>query len=153
MTYIHCHFQISEELHQSIKKHIHASWTSERECKDAIKTCFQQNNYILDPHTAVGVHVACQKADKARKVMVTATAHYSKFARDVLLALGEKVTSDIPDELLKQLQDLKAEPEMNHFVLDAMKNPEIHRTVCAKDIGAVKHFIEDFVIRLTDKDK
>ena len=72
-------------------------------------------------------------------------------AKDVLLALGEKLTSESPNGLLKQLEELNTEPEMNYSLRDAMKNPEIHQHICARDVNAVKESIEDFLVKLLDK--
>lgn len=145
------HFlQISEELRQDIASFIDCDWASEDECKATIKTCFEEHNYLLDPHTAVGLNVAeKRKAQTARKLLLSATAHYSKFGQDVLLALGINPKSDTPGEVFKQLEELDVEPEMNESLKNAIQKPEIHTEVCPKDLNAVKEKIEYFLMELT----
>jgi threonine synthase len=48
-----------------------------------------QTGYVLDPHTAVGVHVARAKMEKPSAPMITlATAHPAKFPAAVKQACG-----------------------------------------------------------------
>ncbi len=128
---------------------IEPGWASEAECKTTIKTCFEQNNYLLDPHTAVALNVALKRSPSARKVLLSSTAHYSKFGKDVLLALGKEPISDSPCELFKQLEELKIKPVMNESLKNAMGKQEIHNDVCSKDLNAVKEKIENFLMDLT----
>ena len=126
-----------------------SDWTSEDECKTTIKSCFEENNYLLDPHTAVGLNVARKRATKpARKLLLTATAHYGKFGRDVLLAVGKTPNSETPCGVFKQLEGLNAEPEMNESLRNAMEKPDAHYNVCAKDLHVVKQEIEDFLMNV-----
>jgi threonine synthase len=127
---------------------IEPGWASEAECKTTIKTCFDQNNYLLDPHTAVGLNVALKRPPSARKLLLSSTAHYSKFGKDVLLALGTKPISDSPCELFKQLEGLKIEPVVNESLKNAMRKQEIQNDVCSNDLNAVKENIEIFLKEL-----
>ena len=128
---------------------IESDWASEAECKKTIKTCFEQNHYLLDPHTAVALNVALKRTPKsARKLLVTSTAHYSKFGNDVLLALGMEPTSESPCEVLKQLEELKAEPVMNQSLKNAIGKQEIQNNVCSRDMNALKQKVENFLKEL-----
>ena len=127
---------------------IEPGWASEAECKTTIKTCFDQNNYLLDPHTAVSLNVAIKRPPSARKLLLSSTAHYSKFGKDVLLALGTKPISDSPCELFKQLEGLKIEPVVNESLKNAMRKQEIQNDVCSNDLNAVKEKIEIFLKEL-----
>ena len=128
---------------------IESDWASEAECKKTLKTCFEQNNYLLDPHTAVALNVALKRTPKsARKLLVTSTAHYSKFGNDVLLALGMEPTSESPCEVLKQMGELKAEPVMNQSLKNAIGKQEIQNNVCSRDMNALKQKVENFLKEL-----
>ena len=48
----------------------------------------QTNGYLLDPHTATGIHVARQKASPETPMIVLATAHPAKFPDAVEAAGG-----------------------------------------------------------------
>ena len=124
-------------------------WTSEAECEAMIKTCYEQNEYLLDPHTAVGLNVALKRSASARKLLLSSTAHYSKFATHVLLALGKKPNSDSPRELFEQLEELYNTPVMHECLKNAMRRQEINNYVCLNDMNAVKDEIENFLMNLT----
>jgi threonine synthase len=53
-----------------------------------IKKCHEQEGYILDPHTAVGVAVAERFADSAVPTICLATAHPAKFTEAIQQAIG-----------------------------------------------------------------
>ncbi len=57
----------------------------------AIKQCYADSGYILDPHTAVGYHIAHQHLKKDEPMVCLATAHPAKFGDAVLQAIGEDV--------------------------------------------------------------
>lgn len=65
---------------------------SDETVKKAIKTIFEQEDYLMDPHTAVALVVADYFKDQIgdHKVVCLATAHPSKFADSILEALGLK---------------------------------------------------------------
>lgn len=149
MCFAVIYLQISEELRQKIAGFIETGWTSDAECKTTIKTCFEESNYVLDPHTAVGLNVIRKRAPFTRKVLLSGTAHYSKFGKDVLLALGLKPNSESPCEVFKQLEKLNVKPAMNKRLQSAMGKQEIHNDVCMKDLNAVKQKIENFLNELT----
>jgi len=54
-----------------------------------IRNYWERHNYLLDPHTAVGVHVAAQFADAAAPTICLATAHPAKFGNAILQATGK----------------------------------------------------------------
>jgi threonine synthase len=79
------------------------SWavSDERMC-EVIKDTYQVNEYLLDPHTAIGVEAARKTRRDMRVPMVTlATAHPVKFPEAI-----EKAGIDQPPELPHHLRDL-----------------------------------------------
>ena len=54
-----------------------------------IRAYWDRYRYLLDPHTAVGVHVAEQFADASAPTICLATAHPAKFGEAILQATGE----------------------------------------------------------------
>lgn len=54
-----------------------------------IRDFWKQHHYLLDPHTAVGVHVGLQQLDSAVPMICLATAHPAKFGDAILKATGE----------------------------------------------------------------
>ena len=65
---------------------------TEKETIDTMKTIYNNNSIILDPHTAVGVKASenYMKKDKDSHIITLATAHPSKFSGSVRKAIGIK---------------------------------------------------------------
>lgn len=77
-------------------------------------------------------------------MIVSATAHYSKFADSVFKALGKDQPTD-PLALMREVQRLEPHPAMHKHLADAMIRPEIHNQVCVNDVKDVKERIETFL--------
>lgn len=85
-----------------------------------IKKCYEQEGYILDPHTAVGVAVAERFADSAVPTICLATAHPAKFTEAIEQAIGVAA---------------------HHPALDKLANAETRCDTIANDIDVVKNFL------------
>ena len=82
-----------------IKREVKAFSVSDRQTKSAITECFEKNNYILDPHGAVGYSAIKQLGlDKTyQSIILLETAHPSKFIDVVEENINAKVI--IPERL------------------------------------------------------
>jgi len=78
-------------------------------------------------------------------MVISATAHYSRFAYSVLKALGKDKGTTDPLVLMKELQQLQAHPAMHKQLVEALEKPEIHNQVCSNDVNAVKEHIDTFL--------
>lgn len=90
---------------------------------ETIRRYHEQFGYVLDPHTAVGVHVAEQAAPAGPPGVPTiclATAHPAKFTGAIRAALGEAV---------------------HHPALDALEQAETRCDEIANDVDAVKQYL------------
>jgi len=90
---------------------------------DTIREVFDQNEYLLDPHTAIGVRAArnCRR-DPAVPMITLGTAHPAKF----------------PDAVLRS--GVKAEPSLPVHMSDLFEREERY-TVLDNDLSAVQDFI------------
>ncbi|MHA6729362.1 threonine synthase [Devosia sp. A369] len=80
-------FAVPEQALAAIRRDFAAGTTGEAETKATIATTLKAAGYLLDPHTAVGVHVA--RAHLGATPMVTlGTAHPAKFPAAVEDATG-----------------------------------------------------------------
>jgi threonine synthase len=89
-----------------------------------IKKCYENESYILDPHTAVGVAVAERFADSSVPTLCLATAHPAKFTDAIEQAIGIAA---------------------HHPVLDKLANAETRCDTIANDESAIR----DYLIRKT----
>lgn len=69
---------------------------------ETIRRYHREADYLLDPHTAVGVHVGEQFLDDAEPMICLATAHPAKFGQAILDATGQDLAHhDLLDQLLE----------------------------------------------------
>lgn len=73
-----------------------AKRVSEAETRATIARFYQENDYILDPHTAVGVNAAQALREPGVPVVCLATAHPAKFGQVVEEAIGRKLEMPPP---------------------------------------------------------
>ena len=89
-------YEVPAELLAKIQSVFGCGWASEDEVRTAIKSCWDANGYVIDPHTACGYHVFEQVAPaegaKARVLLSTASPY--KFPRACCDALGLNVPED-----------------------------------------------------------
>lgn len=99
------------DVHDQVARDFASCSVSEQETLATIGDFFTQHDYLLDPHTAVGVRAALELRQD-RPVICLATAHPAKFGDAVKKATGKEV------ELPPALASL-AEKESRCKVMDA----------------------------------
>lgn len=98
-----------------IRRDFVATAASEQEVLDTIQLFYKEHGYILDPHTAVGVHAALIHQQKGIPVICLSTAHPAKFGETVEKAIG------VPLELPKAIAAL-ADKKSRCELMDADRN-------------------------------
>jgi len=86
-----------------------------------IKRYYEQYNYLMDPHTAVGVKVAESCVDDGEPVICLATAHPAKFSQAIQDATGKDLA--------------------HHEILDRLADAPTRCTVLPADEKRVKDYI------------
>lgn len=108
-----------EKVHQDFD----STTTTNEETLNIIKTVYERNNYIVDPHTACGVDGALKLKDNLdEKFICLATAHPAKFLDAVKVAIGKE--PEIPERIKELFNKDKRVYEMPN------------------DVNAIKSFIE-----------
>jgi threonine synthase len=79
-------FSVDAGTGERLRQLLTGAWVDNEACLRTIGEVHTQHGYLLDPHTAVAWKVAGDLAGNA-PVLVVSTAHWSKFAADVLRAL------------------------------------------------------------------
>jgi threonine synthase len=103
-----------------IDAHIVATAVATDETLATIRDVYQRNNYVVDPHTAVGIAAARRLAVQG-PVVCLATAHPAKFPESVDTALGRALA--------------------RHPRIDALNGAQIRRTVLSANVSALKDFL------------
>ena len=114
-------FSIPQGALDAIRSQFTAGRTSEAETSATIREVYARSGYLLDPHTAVAVHVARRLVGGDAPVITLSTAHPAKFPGPVLAAAG-------------------IEPALPAWLSDLYQREE-RFTVLDDDQGAVEQFI------------
>lgn len=81
-------YRVPENLLTRIKETFACGFADDDMARAAMKECFEEHGYVLDPHTAVAWHVSRSIPKEANVVrIVLSTASPFKFCRDVCAAL------------------------------------------------------------------
>ena len=91
-------------------------------CLAAIRDCYAAHGYLLDPHSAVGFHVAQSFLDPEEPMICLATAHPAKFSEAIRQATGHDLA--------------------HHEILDALTGLPERRTILPASAPAVREFME-----------
>lgn len=108
-------FTVPEAALAAIRSDFCAARADEKAVADTMRTVMENQSYLLDPHTAVGVAVAGQvaiskKLDPEVPVIILATAHPAKFPAAV------EASTSIAPTLPAHLADLmEREEKMDHL--------------------------------------
>ena len=89
-----------------------------------IAATYHDHNYLVDPHTAVGVEVGLTHRLQDLPLVCMATAHPAKFEDAMAIALPEEAVT--------------------HPILDGLKILPDRKTLLPADSGNVKQFIAEF---------
>jgi threonine synthase len=115
-------FTIEDGPLSEMRKYFAAGRCDETETAAAIAELWNEAGYLLDPHTAIGVHVAKAHDNGQTPMVVLGTAHPAKFPDAVEKASG--VRPDLPENLKD------------------MMFAEERQKILAAEQGAVEQYIE-----------
>ena len=97
-------YTVSKELLNEIQKDFCAYWADQDQCREAIRTLYEEEGILIDPHTAVALSALHQyRADgNTEYAVVLSTASPFKFAKDVLSCISE----DAPEDAFAAMKQL-----------------------------------------------
>ncbi|XP_022302794.1 threonine synthase-like 1 isoform X3 [Crassostrea virginica] len=139
-------FEVSGQLLKDIQKSLVGKWCSEAECVNTIKKCFETTGYLLDPHTAIAKFVADLVNDGDVPMIINATAHCSKFAPQVLRALGHKkeIKDKTVSEMFDMLHKITESPSMHSKLEECVKSSSINEKVLKPNYEDIEREIKIF---------
>ncbi|KAI4869124.1 threonine synthase [Hypoxylon rubiginosum] len=92
---------VYQDVHASAKRDFESERVSDAQTVDTIKSCFRKVDYVLDPHSAIGVTAALRSMDRAQEPHISlSTAHPAKFAGAVELALKDEAGFSFEEKVL-----------------------------------------------------
>lgn len=139
------HYQVSAEVLQSIHDDFYCGYASDTEIEQSINDIYRQDNYLMDPHTAVGYKVMrdYQRLDEQTPMILLSTASPYKFTQVVARA----ILKEAPDDdlaVLKKLHEV-TQVKIPNNLLKVWDLPILHHDVIDKDqmSAYVKEKVED----------
>lgn len=90
-------FALEPMLMAKARREFSALRCSEEQTLATMKKVYEETDYVLDPHSAVGLHAGLEVSKKSAPVIVLATAHPAKFPDTVEKATG--LRPDLPERL------------------------------------------------------
>jgi len=126
-------YKITDEMHKELTSVFAAGYADEETTKNAIKNMWEEKNYCIDTHTAVGVAVYenYKKAtgDNTPSVLLSTASPY-KFPHSVL----EAIFNEAPDDEFAAADKLKEMGVKQPEQIALLKTKEIlHKSVCNKE--------------------
>ena len=127
-------YQVKTEVLAEIQKDFYCGYSTDEEIKQSIEQVYEQDNYLMDPHTAVGYKVMrdYQEKDSKTPMILLSTASPYKFTHvvaeailkqkidddfDAMQAIHEKTNLPIP----KNLAEVWNLPVLHDDVIDKDK--------------------------------
>lgn len=85
------HFEVSGSQHQQLQQLFSAHSLNDEETKAEMRRLFESSEYLIDPHSAIGVAAArAVRFDRSHPMVVLGTAHPAKFPDAVRAATGQE---------------------------------------------------------------
>lgn len=137
-------YEVPGEIMEKIRSVFDCGWADEDQVRTAIAECWNDNHYVIDPHTACAYHVlsTTEGTPTAPRVILSTASPY-KFPRAVLEALGQTAPSsdfecmedlhalsgmDIPENL----RSLEGQSARFTDEIDVADMPDYVRTMAAR---------------------
>ena len=141
-------FTVSPELHRRVQAEVASGWCGEADCLATIRRVHGDTGVLIDPHTAVAVHVAAQaSADasslRAAPMLISSTAHFAKFPATMLHALTGRALDALPTDMDSLFRDLRNLPRvhpgsaMHPELAQLPRKAAVHTRTVAADKRAV----------------
>ena len=124
--------QLSERSILSIRDNFWSYRCDDREIVSTIKSFYKKNNYLLDPHTAIGVSASMAYEDDVGTPIVTlSTAHPAKFP-DV-----SKYTNLLTPELPEHLKSILLDVLSFATVIESPVSSNVHQPTRSSDFVTI----------------
>lgn len=127
-------YTITDEMRSQLQD-FYGGYASEEEVTATISRIFRENQYVIDPHTAVAATVCARyrrETGDETPMVVASTASPYKFGRAVLHAIDPKKYDSLTDmEQFDALHDVSGVP-VPQAIEEIRTAPVRHHTVCDK---------------------
>ncbi|GFO43922.1 threonine synthase-like 1 [Plakobranchus ocellatus] len=132
--------EISNSVLQTLRKTFVTGFATEQDTLNTLTKVYKDTGYLLDPHTAVGYHVATCSGPPDVPTVIAGTAHFAKFVDNILPALRDN--SGDPhrmtvEQLLTSASSLTDQPKMHSLLASAASKPVKHNQTVPAEYGPI----------------
>lgn len=137
-------YTITDDMKAKLKD-FYGNYASEQETSATIKKVYEEDDYIIDTHTAVAAAVydkyVAETGDKTPTVIASTASPY-KFTRSVMNSIDKEYDKKTDFELVDELSRLSG-VKVPQAIEDIRTAPVRHNTVCDKEnmLDEVKKFL------------
>ncbi|MFW6016211.1 MAG: threonine synthase [bacterium] len=134
-------YTIDSEMKEKLKD-FYGQYSSEEETAKTINKVFELTNYLIDPHTAVGVsvyHKYIKDTCDETKTIIASTASPYKFTRSVMEAL-DSTYKGYSDFELVDIMNQKAQIKIPQAIEEIRNAEVLHKHVC--DAKEMKEYVK-----------
>ena len=136
-------YQITPEMEEGLKE-FYGNYATEEETADTIRGFFEENQYVLDTHTAVAADVYkkyMEETKDSRPAVIVSTASPYKFTRSVMTAIDKKYEDmedfALADELErisgvkngKAIEECRTAPVRHNTVAESADMPKVVKEI------------------------
>ncbi len=124
-------YQITEEMRAKLSD-FYGNYATQEETASVIKSLYEKEDYVLDPHTAVA---ACvyekyrKETGDTTKTVIASTASPYKFTRSVMTAIDGSYDEMDDFALVDELEKL-SKVKVPKAIQEIRTAPVLHKTVC-----------------------
>ena len=139
-------FEVDKETKDKIRSLFAGYYADETDCLNTINKTYKNYEYVLDPHTAVGVNCYQQykkEREETRPVVIASTASPYKFSPAVLKALLDADTASGDEFRIIEALEEKTGWDV-HPALEGLKEGERKHNLQARR-GEIKERIEEIL--------
>ncbi|NBK97315.1 MAG: threonine synthase [Erysipelotrichia bacterium] len=136
-------YRVNENIQAKIKESFACGYATNEETQATIKKVYEQDHYLLDPHSAVAYKVLLEHEDKEHVSVVLSTASPYKFTRSVYEALYHTSEED-EFQLMKQLHE-KTKVAIPANLKDLDQKAILHQDVIEKTV------MKQYVLKKVDE--
>ncbi|MDP4178549.1 MAG: threonine synthase [Bacillota bacterium] len=137
-------YEITDEMKKGLIS-FYGGYSTEQETHDTIKNVFEQENYLLDTHTAVAYSVYEKYKDATNdvtKTVVVSTASPFKFTRSVMTSIDAKYDEFTDFELVEKMAEL-SKVRIPAAIKDINKREIKHGRIC--EVDEMKSVVADII--------
>ena len=137
-------YEITDEMKKNLYQ-FYGNFATTEEVAETIRTVYDEDGYVVDPHTAVAINVYDKyKADTEDKTpaIIASTASPYKFTRSVMTAIDESKAGLDDFELVDELEKL-SQVVVPIAVTEIRNAPVVHDTVC--EINEMESVVKNFL--------